>query len=761
MMKVHGIGLRPLGAGLLLGGLVLVTVANLLAQEVAVPSGAVRTPAPPAGGYKLKWVGFTRDMILDEYSKVTGRIPMVAPDAPPVTITLKSSREDLTREDWLVAVETMLAMNGIGLVLSGEKFVKVVKIGSARQESMDIREILPESSTNEVAETGSALVSQLITLNHIDFNEANKIITHLKHPYAVVQPFERNNTVLVTETVENLEKIVQLIRLVDVPAEIREEPIIVKALHTKASEIKKRIDEIIADQQKAIRPSTVARLKTSGSAGFEESPGGGGVLQAGAKDAELTAAAVAEAERQAERGIVQGTVRIIADDRTGQLIFITRPENMKFFDKLIALFDVAVAPEVEIKVFRLEFASAKTIASMLNDLIGAASKDEGKGAPGASAGGGAPGAPGGAADPARAIALRQLPLVGEAVAARGGKSKIGELSKENVKILSDERTNALIIMASKRDLLTLGEIIKSMDRMLSQVLVESAIVEVKLGDEFQTGVDWIQRSMIAYKQNADGSRKALSAYQGRAGGGGQVTPIDATKAANFPTGGGLAYYFTIFGMNVDAVLQMVSKDNRTRVLSTPVVMTQDNTEAQITSTDQIYIYNGKKYDQYGNPSDDYTTKDVGLVLTIKPHINSNNVVMLEIKQTMSEPGLTGAPQSGGKVSSQRTISAFIAVADRQTIVLGGQVREENSQTRTKVPLLGSIPFLGRLFSSSAKNAGRLETVVFITPYVLDDLSKISVETARRARAMGIKAQPKGWGPPDMDSQSPKPVKDGK
>jgi general secretion pathway protein D len=744
-----------MAAGFLLGGFILATLNSLLAQDVA-PGGVIRaadgaaTAAPTV--YKLKWQGVTRDMIMEEYSKVTGRIPLVAPDAPAVTITLRSSRDDLTREDWLMAVETMLAMNGIGLIRSGEKFVKVIRIGAARQESLDIREILPEPSTNGSGSADTELVSQLITLDHIDFTEANKIISHLKHPYAVVQNFDRNNTVLVTETADNIRKMVQLIRLVDVPAEIREEPHIIKIQHTKASEIKKKLDEIISEQQKQMaKPSTVARPATTGAPGFVPSVSPiQGVIRPVRPAETATSAALDVAEEQAERGIIQGTVRIIADDRTSQLILITRPENMKFFEKAIAVFDVATDPEVEIRVFRLEFASAKAIASMLNDLIGAASKDEVKGV----AGGAAPG--GTATEPGRGTTLRELPVLTPAVV-REGKSKIGELSKESVKILSDERTNSLIIMASKNDLAALGEIIKNMDMMLSQVLVEAAIVEIKLGDEFQTGVDWIQRSLIAYNQRPDGTRKPLAAFQGR-GGGGQLTPVDATGAVSFPTTGGLAYYFTIFGLNVDMVLQMVSKDNRSKVLSTPVIMTQDNTEAQITSTDQIYIYNGKKYDQHGNPYDDYTTKDVGLMLTVKPHINTNNVVMMDIKQTMSEPGLTGAPQSGGKVSSQRTLSASIAVADRQTIVLGGQVRDESSQTRTKIPFLGAIPILGRLFSSASDNIGRTETVVFITPYVLDDLGKISAETARRTKALNMEQPSKGWGG-ETETAEPKPGKD--
>jgi general secretion pathway protein D len=444
-----------------------------------------------------------------------------------------------------------------------------------------------------------------------------------------------------------------------------------------------------------------------------------------------------------ERGIIQGAVRIVADDRTNILIIITRPENMKIFNKIVDVLDVETAPEVEVRVFRLEFSEAKSIAQMLNELIGAATKQDAvKPLPGSVPP--VPGAPETATD-ARSTTLREIEArIAASQPSSGGKSKIGELSKENIKILSDERTNSLVIMASKRDITTLGEIIKSMDMMLSQVLIEAVILDVKLNDEVQTGADWLQRSMVAYNQNPDGSRRATAAFGGRFGGG-SGTPVDAASATVFPSGGGLSYYFTFFGLNVDAVIQMVAKDTRSRVVSTPVILTTDNKEAKITSTDQIYIYSGKKYDQYQNPYDDYAMKDVGLTLTVKPHINENKVVMMDIAQTMSEPGLTGAPQSGAKVSSQRTLNAAIAVRDRQTIVLGGQVRDDISRSRTKVPLLGDIPLLGRLFTYNSSSKGRLETVVFITPYVLDDSNALDAETFRRSRVLSISNScMKGW-----------------
>lgn len=733
------------------------------AAGAAMPSVA---PVPGAGnsgddngkeeGRKLNLVNMSIDLVLDYYAGIVGKVILQHPQTPKATVTLKSL-QPLGDRECLQAIETILAMNGVGMIPVGDKFLKVVPIATIRTEGAEIRDTAPTNTTN--GKSGE-MVSQLISVYHIDLAEARKVVDHMKHPYAQVQNFDRNNTMLVTDTEDNVNRIIQVLKLVDQPAEIREETHIVKIRYTKASDIKKKLDEIIAEQQKSreTKPSTVQPTPRSGPPVMAPAatPSIPGVIRARPVVAPATTTPTTDVEaalaviEDLERGIIQGSVRIVADDRTNILIIITRPENMKIFNKIVDVLDVETAPEVEVRVFRLEFSEAKNIAQMLNELIGAATKQDaikqlpGTGVPPV------PGTPEAAAE-ARSTALREIEArMAAAQPAAGGKSKIGELSKENIKILSDERTNSLVIMASKRDIATLGEIIKNMDMMLSQVLIEAVILDVKLSDEVQTGADWIQRSMIAYNQNSDGSRRASVAFGGRLGGGGG-TPVDAASSTlAFPTGGGLSYYFTFFGLNVDAVIQMVAKDTRSRVISTPVILTTDNKEAKITSTDQIYVYSGKKYDQYQNPYDDYTTKDVGLTLTVKPHINENKVVMMDIAQTMSEPGLTGAPQSGAKVSSQRTLNAAIAVRDRQTIVLGGQVRDDTSRSRTKVPLLGDIPLLGRLFTYNSASKGRLETVVFVTPYVLDDSNALDAETFRRTRVLSMSNSfIKGWADSEM------------
>jgi len=140
---------------------------------------------------------------------------------------------------------------------------------------------------------------------------------------------------------------------------------------------------------------------------------------------------------------------------------------------------------------------------------------------------------------------------------------------------------------------------------------------------------------------------------------------------------------------------------------------------------------------------------VGLKLEIKPHINVNNVVMLEITQELSQPNPNPPGNvdnlAGQLISRKREIEASVAVSSGNTIVLGGQVREDNNRDRSKVPFLGDIPLLGRLFTYNARSKNRTETVVFMTPYVLDSPEKIEEESRRRRDALDVGGMWKqGW-----------------
>ncbi len=430
----------------------------------------------------------------------------------------------------------------------------------------------------------------------------------------------------------------------------------------------------------------------------------------------------------------------MADDRTNILIIITRPENMKYFEKIVEVLDVETSPDVIVRVTRLEFADAKEIATMLNDLIGATNKEE---------------APVGVKTPVKgSTALREVTKAREPTLSAAGESKVGQLTKDSIKILADERTNSLIIMASKSDLLALEGIISDMDMMLSQVLVEAVVLEVNLGDTFESGFDWLQRSVIAYNEDSMGSRSPIAAFAGSGGGGGNIAPSDSlsfTDVGKFPSDplAGLTYYLTFFDLNLDTVMRLVATDSRTKILSSPVILTTDNKDATIDVSTERYFYKGKKYVGGGdNPfyEDDVETKKVGISLTVTPRINAKKFVVMEILQQIDNvSGVQTINGTDWPIVTTRKFEAEIAVGSGDTIVLGGLVLNQTINTESKIPLLGDIPLLGWLFRSQRDEETRNEVIVFITPYVLNTPEEMEEDARRRSEASSTEGMWKrGW-----------------
>lgn len=712
-----------------------------------------RAPAPADGKdqsdvptLQANFNGTALEDVMKEYGEMTGLTPLIHPAIATRKVTITwTSRTKLTRKQYLEGMIIMLTYNGVALVPYGKKFVKVVAIDAARGSAMETQ-ILP---SDELAAESDTVISRVISFKNMEITEASKVIDALKSPNGKVQPLERINGVLLTDSSANINRIMEMLAHIDQPIETKEQFFILPIRFMKASDVKARLDDLIRDlTDKQTTPAPVARPSPVGPPIMMP-----GVIRARPTAAPVTGETTAGVEGDVERGMVRGKVKIVADDRTGILIFITLPANMKFFEQVVQALDkdIKFIPDVLVKVYRMEFADSNEVATMLNTLIGAATKKDAAAVAAATGQGTAKTQPGAVPGPTGASTLQEYVAerrVSEDIKeglSPSRKSKLGELAAENIKILPDKRTNALIVMASKSDQETIGELIKEMDMMLSQVLIEAVIIKIELSDSLKTGVQWLQNAMAVYDKKS--GRKPLGAFAGTFGGGtdsqgagGLPTPVDATGVTALPGAAGLSYYLTHYGLNVNAVIQMASSDTKTKVVSTPVILTTDNTEATLKVTDQIYVYNGQKYAQIGStvsPISDYTVKDVGLELKVKPHINTNKVVMMEISQSMSDPGSVGEPQAGGKVSSTRSLNASIAVRDRETIILGGQVRQDAGDSRFKVPILGDIPILGRLFNSTSQSAGRSEMIVLVTPYVLDTPGGIAAESVRRKRAMDL------------------------
>ena len=721
----------------------------------------VSTTADGEKLYSLKLNNATLDQLLDEYySPLTGRTMIKAPGVGG-TFNFKA-QEKLTRAEMIQAMDSLLSMNNLALVPLGERFFRVVPIDKAPTEGLAIQRETPAGGHPE----SDALVSQLIGLKYLEIEDAMNIVQAMLHGYGKAQRFDRINSVLVTETSTNLRRIYDILEMVDQPVELKVETRVKPIKYAKAADIAARINELVSDSQgekkeevAQVAPPAAARRAPSMIRARQPAP-------AEAAPAAPDTAAALEAA-MAERGIIQGKVKVLADDRTNILIIISKPSNFIFIDQIIAALDVPVDPEVDVQVVALEFADAEEMASLLNDFIGAAKAESDAAAPAAAGGEGA-------AVDTRARALEEFVRARAAAADRvqqaagaAAASKIGQLSP-NTKILADKRTNTLLLMGTKGDILKLQELIQKVDIMLAQVLIETVILEVNLNNNVAYGVNWLQKSMTAYSQRTAGRNGGVSLREPVASWGGSFGDNDFSSLAGdtvtraFGGGSGLNYFFTFTDLNIDMVLSMVASSGEGRVLATPVILTTDNTEASIMSGQQIPIRTGDT-ESGGTYRSDYEYKDVGIQLKVKPRINPSRYVTLEITQaadTLGEPVDVGT--SGTMTSiNKREMTASISVPSRSTIVLGGLVQTDYQNLNTRVPILGSIPILGALFRSEDTTRKRTELLVLITPYVLMTPAEARQETERLHRASNVAAEDwyRGWSDSSLAPFSPTQVRE--
>ena len=680
------------------------------AFPVPPPPGSAPAPAQPSGGAErlilLNFRDSPLDQVLEFVADLRGRTLIKSPGIN-ATITLKSQTR-LTVSEALEAIEAVLAMNNISLVPMGEKFLKVVQTAAARQEGMPV--ILGDGEA-QLSEN-DALVSQVVQLKNMEIAEAQPVIQGILHGYGKLQPLERTNSILITDTASNLKRILEILEYIDRPTESKVETRIYELRYAEAGQVAGKLNELIADSQaKEEKP----RVETAGAAAAPiptipgviraRQPGAEGAAEGGAADGATDAA---------ERGLIRGKVKIIADDRSNILFVISRPENFAFFDKIVAVLDRPIEAEIGVRVVPLEYAKAEDISGILNEFIGAASAEkEGKTAAQA----------GGTPDQAQQQGSRQLDDVVQAARqqlqqaqatlqeARGEKGVIGRLSPET-KILADKRTNSLLLMGRKSDLDALELVLDSLDIMLAQVLIEAVIVEINLGNSVETGFDWLQRSVTAYNEQKKGPNGGITVNTPVFSfGGGQSVDGNEFRAGDSITDrsdpglnpGGLTYYFTMNDLNLDAVVRLAAQSDDARVLSTPVVLTTDNTEAKIVVASQRPIVTSSSIQTTGQSTQNFEYRNIGITITVTPRINPAGFVMMEISQSADDVlGETTINDTSVPIIGKREISAQVGVQSRSTIVLGGLVRTDDSKSRTKIPILGDIPLLGTFFRSDSK-----------------------------------------------------------
>jgi type II secretory pathway component GspD/PulD (secretin) len=265
----------------------------------------------------------------------------------------------------------------------------------------------------------------------------------------------------------------------------------------------------------------------------------------------------------------------------------------------------------------------------------------------------------------------------------------------------------LVLVTDKPEFLQrIEQLVGYVDAQPQQVLIEAQILEVTLSDEDSYGIDWA--NLFA----SDGG-------DGRFGTQGLSGPGDSSN---------LGFLFSLMTPNVDIALTALEQEGRVRTLSTPKLLALDNQEASV-------IIGDRRGYQVTTTINQVTTESIeflesGVILRVTPHIDANGRVLMDIHPEVS----TGTVDANGIPSQTTTeVETSLLVPDNQTVFIGGLMKHTVDESYQRVPVLGRMPILKRLFSNRERGNVTTETVVLITPRIVTDLDSFSAEPASRVR----------------------------
>ncbi|MDD2739490.1 MAG: type II secretion system secretin GspD [Methylomonas lenta] len=297
----------------------------------------------------------------------------------------------------------------------------------------------------------------------------------------------------------------------------------------------------------------------------------------------------------------------------------------------------------------------------------------------------------------------------------GGVNNNSEMAK--VKIIPDEGNNALVIVADSEEYTKILHVIKQLDVLPLQVLIDATIVEVTLKDELQYGIQWF------FSHNNAGTNEI-------SGGDGGISMKELGKGIMT---GGLTYAFASDSGDIKALLSANASKNNINVISSPSLMVLNNQEASIKVGDSVPIRTSESTNTNTvnnvDPNNGVVVTsgiqmvDTGINLSIRPRVNSGGLVLMDILQTVNQATQTTALTGGSNIDSptiqKREVESSVVIQSGETIVLGGLIREENTNNKNGVPILYDIPYIGPLFGGTTRNKNKSELVVLITPRVVN------------------------------------------
>ena len=384
----------------------------------------------------------------------------------------------------------------------------------------------------------------------------------------------------------------------------------------------------------------------------------------------------------------------VADERTGRIVVIGTSQNIREAERVIKELDLPSRTE-NFHVYKLHNADAKTVAEQLSQIL--------------------------------------------ATAAKLSPDKEGAVPST---VVPDLPTNSLIFTASQEQYNSLKSILEQLDTQPKQVMLRGLIAEVSLNKLNSAGIDWaawggdimgdavvagnvqlgntgVPNDVMSLYQSLITREENVPIYQDING---QQEYMGTSTLTN-TQGAGLMY----------AYIRLLNRFDAINVLSMPRLLCTDNLESSLQVGQVIPQLTGSLTNQANTDSvtNSYEYKDVGLILTVTPHIRSGNLVALEIEQRIEE--LQTTTNNATPITSKREVKTSVLVANGQTVIIGGLIKEAEKELKNRVPFFSYIPLIGNLFKSTEKQREKVDLMIFLTPYIIETPEHASQVTDRIIR----------------------------
>lgn len=722
--------------------------------------------------------------VLNFYEHLTGKqIVSDTSIAVPVNIVV---RKEIPKAEAIRIIELALLMNGITLVPAGGNIVQALGLGKNPRGFG-----IPLYSDEMQLPENEQVVSFLLTLNYGDPTKVAATLTQFIPPsqgaYTQILALPESQSLLITESTPNIRNLLQIVRQIDRPPE----PVVSEFIQLKRADAKTVLEKLQklfeSNQPSENAPGGTARGIRPASVNITPE---GTPIPPEATVTETSPSSLEISGGLSEDGIIVGKIKMAADERTNRIHVVTRPRNMLFIRQLLQEFDQDV-PFGEPVTRMLRFRTASELLPVIVKAIidpGAKVEDTGL------TSGGTTGVSNratsslgssrstndqyGGTDLSGSNAMNSN-LSGNLEGSQRNTEPKAVSIGNNSKLIADDATNSIIVLGSTEIRSKVFRIIDEMDIRQPQVMLQTVIGELTLGANETFSVDYILRNSAARvilpvntgtgtgTNTSTGSAAVATTPNGIVSLSGNSPVLNFNNLINQRTvtkvgvagATGLSGFFTA-GNTLDVIVNALESTNRFQVTARPMVSTTNNRAATLTSGQEIAV--PTNIQSSFNTGTNLVTnssvqfKSVALNLNILPLINSEKEVSLDIEQVADEiSGSTRIDNNDIPTISHRVLRTHVTVPNHGTLVLGGLIRQSETNNRSGIPYLSRIPVLGSLFRSTTKGKTRTELVILIRPEVTMNSAEATEQRERQFEMLDLEPDlESSLAPPNVRKKAP-------